>query len=169
MSTKRPRNVIIRKAHQRGMPVHDYVQWLVEQHGTPAAAARAIEVDSSSIYRWLHGAKPRSRLSQLADRRGMDVLPFIYDQLDRYGTLPEVGRALGVDTDILQKHLEREGGGRIRLRPQLPDSKRRKITQLLRDGFRPSHVARLTGLSLPTVYHYYEKIKLMKSKMRKAA
>jgi hypothetical protein len=163
--SKAPRNVVMKAAHRKGLPVAVSARRLAAQYPTMDDAAASIGTDGKCLARYINGtARMRSRLVALADRRGMDTAPFVIEMVEQFGTPQAAAAALGVSIDAIRGTLRREG---VTLRPSVPKYTKARMLQLLRDGFKASDVARMLDMSVNTTYYYAGKIKRMKRTMRR--
>jgi hypothetical protein len=156
---------LLRMAHKHGLPVRVFVETAIERFGGIKPAARQLQLDAKALRRYANGkACYKSRLVELADLRGLDVLPFVIETVDKCGSAPEAARALGVDVRVLYRHLYR---GSVPLRKGIPPYKKTRMLQMLRDGFRSADVARILEIAPGSVYYYAAKLNRMKRSIRR--
>jgi hypothetical protein len=169
MKDKHPReqtrHKLLRAAHRHGLPVRDFIEAAIERFGGIRPAARQLQVDPKALRRYANGKSTFvSRLVELADKRGLDVLPFVIEAVDKYGSAPDAARALEIDVRVIYRHLYRGG---VPIRKALAPYKKARMLQMLRDGFRAVDIARLLEIAPGTAYYYASKLKRMNRTIRR--
>jgi transposase len=155
-------------ARKANMTRREYAAHLVQTHGTPEAAAAAVGMSKSTIQTALR-YKPtgRNRIMLLAERAGMTTRNFVFSKYEECGSNTRVtAEALKVDISTLNRYLKHDPHRDRKWKP-MPELKRRKILQLLRDGFRVTDVARMTDTHPNTVRYWHTKLARMKQSIRR--
>lgn len=157
-------NRLMRIAHQYGLPVRVFVDASIERFGDERAAALQLGVRHESLRRYTDGtSRFASRLVEMADARGMDILPFVIAAVKEHGDPVRAALALGVSRQCVYRHLH---GAKIYSPKRTPAETIARLMTLLNSGMSIRDAARETGLPYATARYHGAKRKRIQALSR---
>ncbi len=166
---RKRRGQLHRQARAHGMTAKAYAQWLVVHYGTRAGAAKATGLSIDSIRRAAcYVPKGRQRIIGLAAQAGKTPVQFVTDAIaKRGGSVTKTADALAVGLSTLYHYAQQDETWEPKRKP-IPTYLKKKVVQMLTEGFRPRDIIRLTGVKAHSVYYYATIVRRMKAVCRKA-